>query len=451
MKKDKSPNFYCKSCEHLFIKWAGRCDVCEGWNTIEPIDKHDGQKNSDAMFVPISQQQAFQEQRYKTGIDEFDRVCGGGLVEGSIILLAGEPGIGKSTLLLQVLAQVGQKKPVYYISAEESVQQVQGRFSRLSCPASDDIYLSSSSDLDKVLGILKTKKPGLVIIDSIQTMFSQKIDATIGSMAQIRVCTMDLMAFAKSSSMTVIIVGHVTKDGQLAGPKLLEHMVDTVLYFEGDRHYDFRLLRTLKNRFGPTDEMGVFRMQDQGLVEIANPSELFLSNGTITETGCSIFASLEGMRPILCEVQTLVTDTAFGIAKRTCVGFDMNRLSMILAILDSRLKMSLSQKDVYLNVAGGLKITEPSADLAVAASLISSYQKKPAPKGIFFGELSLSGHLRPVRRPYLRLQEAERLNLKQAYIPKQTEDKQLKNLTVIELASIQDYIKYLHSHADDQI
>jgi DNA repair protein RadA/Sms len=244
--------------------------------------------------------------------------------------------------------------------------------------------------------------------------------------------------------MTVIVVGHVTKDGQLAGPKLLEHMVDTVLHFEGDRHYDFRLLRTLKNRFGPTDEMGVFRMQDQGLLEISNPSELFLSNSNTMETGCSIFASLEGMRPILCEVQTLVTDTAFGIAKRTCVGFDMNRLSMILAILDSRLKMSLSQKDVYLNVAGGLKITEPSADLAVAASLISSYQKKPVPKGIFFGELSLSGHLRPVRRPHLRLQEAERLNLKQAFIPHQTDDKPLKNLKTIELISIQEYIQYVH-------
>jgi DNA repair protein RadA/Sms len=359
--------------------------------------------------------------RKLTTLSEFDRVCGGGLVPGSVLLVGGDPGIGKSTLLLQVVAAFSKQYRCVYISGEEAVSQVRMRAKRLGVSNSDNLHLASSTHVHDILNALEDvqsteKSPlDLLIIDSIQTMTSEQSDSAAGSVSQVRVCTQELITFAKSKGTAVILVGHVTKEGVIAGPRVLEHMVDTVLYFEGDRNYHYRILRSVKNRFGATDEIGVFEMTEGGLAEVHNPSALFLNQHDYPISGSAIFAGIEGTRPILMEIQALVAPSHLATPRRTSVGWDTNRLAMMIAVLESRCGLSFANRDVYLNIAGGLKITEPAADLAVAAALLSALKNRPAPqKTVFFGEIGLAGEVRSVSQSELRLKEASKLGFEQA-------------------------------------
>ncbi len=364
------------------------------------------------------------EPRWLTGIDEFDRVCGGGLVQSSALLVGGDPGIGKSTLLLQICAALGEQgHATVYISGEESVEQLQLRAQRLGLQKSN-VLLAAETSLRDILASLESgleKSPRLLVIDSIQTVWTDTLDASPGTVSQVRACAHELVRFAKKSQTSVIMVGHVTKDGQIAGPRVVEHMVDSVLYFEGERGDRFRILRAVKNRFGAADEIGVFDMSDAGLRQVANPSALFLDNRGQNVSGAAVFAGIEGSRPVLVEVQALVAQSALGTPRRAVVGWDASRLAMVLAVLDSRCGLGLAAMDVYLNVAGGLRIREPAADLAVAAALISSRADVPvAAEAVIFGEISLSGAIRPVTQMESRLKEAAKLGFTRAIIPKST-------------------------------
>ena len=425
-------HFVCQSCGTVHGKWAGRCDACGQWNSLveeakaqnaRPTSKRSG-KGLD--FVDLASETA-DLPRLKTTIAELDRVTGGGLVPGSAILVGGDPGIGKSTLLLQAvgaLANAGAKTA--YISGEESTGQVRRRARRLGL-ADANVQLASETSLGPILDGLNAAKPDVVVIDSIQTMWSDQLGAAPGTVAQVRHCAQDLTRYAKRRGATLIIVGHVTKDGQIAGPRVVEHMVDAVLYFEGDRQHQFRILRAHKNRFGPTDEIGVFEMREQGLAEVPNPSALFLDGRGDHAPGAAVFAGLEGSRPMLTEIQALVAPAAFGTPRRACVGWDNARLAMVLAVLEARCSVSFAGKDVYLNVAGGLRINEPGADLAVAAAIVSSAFDIPLPPdSVVFGEISLSGDVRPVGRAVARLKEADKLGFKRAITaqsPKRTDGK----------------------------
>lgn len=413
--------YVCQNCGTIHSKWGGKCEGCHGWNSlieeVVHVEKKAAKHAIATEFVPI-QGEALDAPRIKTGIEEFDRVCGGGLVPGSVILVGGDPGIGKSTLLLQVVAQLSKALGCAYVSGEEAVAQVRLRAKRLEITGENKLHLAAATNVQEILkGLNNLDEPvRLAIIDSIQTMNHEGIDSAPGTVTQVRACTHELITAAKQSNMVVILVGHVTKEGVIAGPRILEHMVDTVLYFEGDRHYHYRILRSVKNRFGATDEIGVFEMQTQGLIEVPNPSALFIANHQADLSGSAIFAGLEGTRPILTEVQALVAPSYFAAPKRTSVGWDSSRLSMILAVLETRCGLSFANKDVYLNVAGGLKLTEPAADLAIAAALISANKNCPVPKGsIFFGEIGLAGEVRGVNNPDLRLKEATKLGFDQAY------------------------------------
>jgi len=413
--------FVCQSCGTVHGKWAGRCDACGEWNvlveettaqTVKPGAKR--KKGRSVDFVDLGGESA-ELPRLKTDIAELDRVTGGGLVPGSAILVGGDPGIGKSTLLLQAtgkLATMGLKTA--YISGEESVGQVRRRAKRLDM-ADAAVSLAAETSLGPILDGLMTERPDVVIIDSIQTLWTDQLGAAPGTVAQVRACAQELTRFAKKRGVCVILVGHVTKDGQIAGPRVVEHMVDAVLYFEGDRAHQFRILRAHKNRFGPTDEIGVFEMRESGLAEVANPSALFLDGRGENATGTAVFAGLEGTRPMLTEIQALVAPAAFGTPRRAVVGWDSGRLAMVLAVLEARCGVSFGGKDVYLNVAGGLKINEPAADLAVAAAIASSAFDMPLPAdSVVFGEISLSGDVRPVGRTDARLKEAAKLGFKRA-------------------------------------
>lgn len=412
--------YVCQECGTSHNKWGGRCEGCGEWNILveEAVSKAVKKAAialSNEWFVDLSQTQNSTYQRHASGLEEFDRVCGGGLVPGSVILVGGDPGIGKSTLLLQLSVQLSKTLTSAYVSGEESIEQLQMRAQRLQLK-SDNLKLAVSNNLEEIIvGINSNKDIKLVIIDSIQTVASNQIDGACGTVSQVRFCAQQLLQIAKKQNIIVILVGHVTKEGILAGPRVLEHMVDTVLYFEGDKSYDFRLLRTVKNRFGANNEIGIFTMGEEGLQEVANPSALFLSHTEEQVPGVAIFAGIEGTRPILCEIQALIAPTYFGAPRRTTVGLDSNRLAMIIAVLESRCNLNLGNKDVYLNVAGGLKITEPAADLAVAAALISAIKKSPNLKNwVYCGEISLSGEVRPVAHQQLRLKEAEKLGFIQA-------------------------------------
>jgi DNA repair protein RadA/Sms len=386
--------FICQNCGAIHPKWTGKCEGCDSWNTlieeiVQPIKKA-GRHLAATEFVPLFGETA-DVPRIITGIIEFDRVCGGGLVPGSVILVGGDPGIGKSTLLLQVAAYLSKNYPCAYVSGEEAIAQVRLRAKRLAIDDQNNyLHLASATNVQEILKGAHHISPSirLMIIDSIQTMSHENIDSSPGTVTQVRACTHDLITMAKQTNMIVILVGHVTKEGVIAGPRILEHMVDTVLYFEGDRQYHYRILRAVKNRFGATDEIGVFEMQGHGLVEVPNPSALFIANHQSSLSGSAIFAGLEGTRPLLTEVQALVAPSYLATPRRTSVGWDTSRLSMILAVLETRCGLSFANKDVYLNVAGGLKLTETAADLAVAAALISAYKNIPVPHGsIFFGEI----------------------------------------------------------------
>lgn len=422
--------YVCQSCGVSYPKWRGQCEGCSQWNTLSLEHAVPKAKSSGNETIAFQGIQGVEEEvsfaRIVTGKGEFDRVCGGGLVGGSVTLVAGDPGIGKSTLLLQVAGIVARQIPTFYISGEESVSQVRLRAQRLGLEntplqiASTTVLEDFLPTLEKVpLGPLGDAHPrALVILDSIQTVISREVQAPAGSLSQIRECLHHLLGLAKSRNISVLIVGHITKDGMIAGPKTLEHMVDTVLYFEGERTSPYRLLRTRKNRFGATDEIGVFDMTDKGLQEVSNPSALFLSHRNHDIPGACIYAGLEGSRPMLLEIQALSTVSFLTNPRRSVVGWDGNRLSMVLAILEARCGLSFANKDVFLSVLGGLRITEPAADVAVALAILSCLKKRPLPHdAVAFGEMGLTGEIRPVPYTELRLKEAEKLGFTKAFIP----------------------------------
>jgi len=419
--------YVCQSCGSVHAKWAGRCDDCGSWNTLieeaasAPMGtaakaKKPGRRgrlelvslDGDGGDLP----------RHESKIAEFDRVCGGGIVPGSALLVGGDPGIGKSTLLLQAVANLANNGiSTIYLSGEEAVDQVRRRARRLGL-ADAPVALAAETGLENILDGLKAEKPQIAIIDSIQTLWTDKLAAAPGTVAQVRACAQELVRFAKKSGCAIVLVGHVTKDGQIAGPRVVEHMVDAVLYFEGERSHQFRILRAVKNRFGPTDEIGVFEMSDAGLQEVENPSALFLNDRGNQTPGAAVFAGMEGTRPVLTEIQALVAASPLGTPRRTVVGWDSGRLSMVLAVLEARCGLSFGGRDVYLNVAGGLKIGEPAADVAVAAAIISSALNAPLPAdAVVFGEMSLSGDIRAVGRSEARLKEAAKLGFSQALAP----------------------------------
>jgi DNA repair protein RadA/Sms len=419
-------SYVCQSCGAATAKWAGKCESCGGWNTIieegaaPPLGSGASRRLKGRKF-PLEDLKTDDPtpQRRPTGIAEFDRVTGGGLVPGSALLVGGDPGIGKSTLILQALgkyAQSGQR--AVYISGEEALAQVRMRGSRLGLSEAP-LHLGSATCVEDILATLESgPPPGIVAIDSIQTLWTGALDAAPGTVAQLRTASFDLVRYAKSSGAALLLVGHVTKDGQIAGPKAIEHLVDAVLYFEGERGHHFRVLRAVKNRFGATDEIGVFEMTGAGLAEVANPSALFLGDRSSAAPGTAVFAGLEGTRPLLCEIQALVSPSAYGTPRRAVVGWDSGRLAMILAVLDARAGIGIGAADVYLNVAGGLKIGEPAADLATAAALVSSLTGTPLPRDtVFFGEISLSGDIRPVPQAEARLKEAAKLGFSRAFVP----------------------------------
>lgn len=417
--------FVCASCGATYGKWQGRCDECGDWNTIheetvlspnsQAISKN---KNKSKIEFASLNSESIAPDRIVSGNFEFDRVCGGGLVRSSAVLLGGDPGIGKSTLLLQVLTACARKGyKSLYISGEEAVSQIQDRALRLNVKNSP-VDLLCETELGAIIDSLKEKKPEIAIIDSIQTIWTDSLPAAPGTVNQVRTCAHELVRFAKTHNIAIILVGHVTKDGQIAGPRVVEHLVDAVLQFEGERGHHFRILRGLKNRFGATDEIGVFEMAGEGLIEVANPSALFLDERGKGQAGSAVFAGIEGTRPILVEFQALAAKTVFGSPRRAVVGWDTNRLSMILAVLETRAGINFSGHDIYLNVAGGLKIIEPAADLAVAAALISAISDCALPDdSVVFGEISLSGDIRSVPRTETRIREAAKLGFNKALIP----------------------------------
>ena len=418
--------FVCQSCGSAHSKWSGRCDDCGGWNTIVeeaaviPIGAGAAKRAKGRPFA-LEDLKSTDElpPRRSTGIGEFDRVCGGGLVPGSAVLIGGDPGVGKSTLILQALAAHAIRGgTAVYISGEEAMAQVRMRAARMGL-ANAPVALGSATCVEDILSTLDASPtPSVIAIDSIQTIWTSALDAAPGTIAQVRTASFDLVRYAKASGAALILIGHVTKEGQIAGPKAVEHLDDSVLYFEGERSHHFRILRAVKNRFGPTDEIGVFDMTGEGLAEVGNPSALFLGDRSGSAPGTAVFAGLEGTRPLLVEIQALVAPTGYGTPRRAVVGWDSGRLAMILAVLDARAGLQLGGHDVYLNVAGGLKVSEPAADLATAAALVSALSGTPL-KGdwVFFGEISLSGAIRPAPQPELRLKEAAKLGFSVAVVP----------------------------------
>lgn len=420
----KSAIFACQSCGATYSKWQGQCDACSGWNTIVQEASADNTpkglgigKGSRIDFVPLDGESK-RPPRLTTGVAEFDRVTGGGLVPGSALLVGGDPGIGKSTILLQVAAAISKSASCAYISGEEAVDQVRMRAERLGL-ANSPVQLAAATSVRDILATLDVAAPPrLVIIDSIQTMYLDNLDSAPGSVSQVRGAADTLIRLAKRRGFTIVLVGHVTKEGNIAGPRVLEHMVDTVLYFEGERGHQFRILRAVKNRFGPADEIGVFEMTGSGLAEVPNPSALFLSGRGDPSPGSVVFAGIEGTRPVLVEMQALVAPTPHSQPRRAVVGWDGARLAMILAVLEARCAVPFAGLDVYLNVAGGIRISEPAADLAVAAALLSAREDTALPADcVLFGEISLSGALRPVSQTENRLKEAAKLGFSSAIIP----------------------------------
>ncbi|MEX2520770.1 MAG: DNA repair protein RadA [Paracoccaceae bacterium] len=439
-------SFICSACGTTHKKWAGRCDECGAWNSVQeeaglsaagPASKTLGAAKGRAVPLHAMTGEEPAPPRALTGIAEFDRVLGGGLAPASAILVGGDPGIGKSTILLQVaagLAMAGEK--TVYVSGEEALAQIRMRAARLDL-AEAPVLLASATNLRDVLTMLEAERPTLAIIDSIQTMWADNVDSAPGSVSQVRAVAHELTSFAKRRGVSVILVGHVTKDGQIAGPRVVEHMVDTVLYFEGERGHQFRILRAVKNRFGAADEIGVFEMSDRGLREVANPSALFLAGRERRTPGSVVFAGVEGTRPVLVEFQALVASSPLGTPRRNVIGWDSGRLSMILAVLEARCGVSLAGNDVFLNVAGGLRISEPAADLAVAAAVLSAHRDIAAPADVVvFGEISLSSAVRPVSQAAARLKEAKKLGFNSAWAPSMVNSEGESGMTVEEVTDL---------------
>ena len=453
--------YICQNCGGVHPKWEGRCDACGEWNTIVEETPNTGvasgpgrvlKKGRVVKTEPLNGETT-DEPRIITNIAEFDRVTGGGFVRGSALLVGGDPGIGKSTLLMQVSAALAKAgHGVVYVSGEEAVAQVRLRAKRLGV-ADQNVQLVAETNVENIITTLEAMQcPALVVIDSIQTLWTDTIDSAPGTVSQVRSSAQAMIRYAKQSGAAVVLVGHVTKDGQIAGPRVVEHMVDAVLYFEGEGGHHFRILRGVKNRFGPTDEIGVFEMSDLGLREVANPSELFLGDRNKAAPGAAVFAGMEGRRPVLVEIQALVAESSLGTPRRAVVGWDSTRLSMILAVLEAHCGVRLGNHDVYLNVAGGLRISEPAADLAVAAALVSSLANKPLPDNtVFFGEVSLSGHLRPVSQAAGRLKEAGKLGFERATYAKGNEVVKSIGLQLNTISTLADLVVELISEADEAL
>ena len=422
-------SFICQNCGTVYPRWSGKCDSCGGWNTIVEENSAAGVGGGPASLTarrkgrPVAlttlSGEAEDAPRIRSGISELDRVTGGGFVRGSAVLVGGDPGIGKSTLLMQTAAALAyQGHRVIYVSGEEAVAQVRLRAQRLGM-ADAPVELAAETNVEDILATLDGgKRPDLVILDSIQTLWTDIAESAPGTVTQVRASAQAMIKYAKSTGAAIVLVGHVTKDGQIAGPRVVEHMVDAVLYFQGEAGHQFRILRGVKNRFGPTDEIGVFEMSDMGLREVANPSELFLGERNSISPGAAVFAGMEGTRPVLVEVQALAAPTTLGTPRRAVVGWDSSRLAMILAVLEAHCGVRFGSHDVYLNVAGGYRITEPAADLAVAAALVSSLAGIALPADcVYFGEVSLSGAVRPVAHVAQRLKESEKLGFRRAVVP----------------------------------
>ena len=420
----------------------GKCPECGEWDsfTAEKRDKKNKASNSSPHVrnkpVPIHSIQLLQEPRICTGIEEFDRVLGGGIVEASLILIGGDPGIGKSTLMLQALSTLAMSgRKALYISGEESIRQIKMRGKRLGAE-STSMLVASETDLDSILAMIEAEKPDVVVVDSIQTVYNPEIGSTPGSVTQIREASIRLMNIAKETGIPLFLVGHVTKGGEIAGPRIMEHMVDTVLYFEGDRNHIFRILRAVKNRFGSTNEIGVFEMKEKGLEQVPNPSALFLSERSINAPGSVVMASMEGTRPILLEIQGLASNSGPGTPRRTVLGLDPNRVALIAAVMEKRLGINLAQTDIFMNVAGGVKVAEPAADLGIAVALVSSFLDRVVPEGIIvFGEIGLTGEIRATSHADLRIKEAEKMGFSKCIIPKNSL-KQANNIKKIKINGI---------------
>ena len=445
MAKGKTSVYFCQNCGFESSKWMGQCPGCKEWNSFveESVDRKAGASASvkkaleEAKPVPLSAVSSADEKRTSTDMKELDRVLGGGIVKGSLVLVGGDPGIGKSTLLLQVCKNLSNKNlSVLYISGEESLQQIKIRAERIGT-FSDSLELLCETNLDVIKEVISRKKPGVVIVDSIQTMFSEAVGSAPGSVSQVREATSVFMQIAKGMDISIFIVGHVTKEGVVAGPRVLEHMVDTVLYFEGDRHESYRILRGVKNRFGSTNEIGVFEMRNVGLVEVENPSEFMLSGKPIGASGSVVACSMEGTRPILLEIQALVCHTNFGNPRRTATGTDYNRVNLLLAVLEKRLGMRLSECDAYVNIAGGIRMNEPAIDLGIVLAIMSSKLDKPIDeKTICFGEVGLSGEVRGVSMAEQRVLEAKKLGFKRCILPQVCKAGFLHPIEGIELVGV---------------
>ncbi len=451
-------NYTCSDCGAISNKWTGQCSSCQQWNTLTESVVESGGVNrysngprlalaQTAPVLSLFDIAAVDVPRFGTGIEEFDRVLGGGLVAGGVVLIGGDPGIGKSTLLLQALANMAQHKKVLYVSGEESGAQIALRAKRLAI-ADCDLKLQAEIQLEKILGTLADLKPEVVVIDSIQTVYSDALSAAPGSVSQVRECAAQLTRVAKLTGVTIILVGHVTKDGTLAGPRVLEHIVDTVLYFEGDTHSSFRLVRAIKNRFGAVNELGVFAMTEKGLKGVSNPSALFLSQHDNQVPGSCVMVTQEGTRPLLVEIQALVDASHLPNARRLSVGLEQNRLAMLLAVLHRHAGVAAFDQDVFINAVGGVKITEPAADLAVLLAINSSMRNKALPRGlVVFGEVGLAGEIRPAPRGQERLREAAKLGFSIAMVPKSNLPKQaIEGLTLIGVERIDDAFNKLREH-----
>lgn len=462
MAKSRTTAFFCKECGYESAKWSGQCPSCKAWNTFveEPVVKEKNVKgivNINAKYhetagvkkaapVRLSSVTAADTDRIKTDICELDRVLGGGIVEGSLVLVGGDPGIGKSTLLLQMCYNLAKNgNSVLYISGEESLGQIKLRAQRVG-EASDNLMVLCETSLDTIENVLENVKPQIVVIDSIQTMYREEVGAAPGSVSQVRETTAVLMQLAKGLNISIFIVGHVTKEGVVAGPRMLEHMVDTVLYFEGDKNAAYRILRSVKNRFGSTNEIGVFEMCQEGLAEVANPSEYMLTGRPEEASGSVVVCLLEGTRPILVEIQALVCDSNFGMPRRTAAGADYNRVNLLMAVLEKRAGIHLSGSDAYVNIAGGMKLNEPAMDLGIVMALVSSFRNRPMMENtIVFGEVGLAGEVRAVSQPQIRINEAVKLGFENCILPQVClkNIKKTDKINLIGISSVKDAVKLI--------
>ena len=451
MAKAKKTVYFCQNCGHEESKWLGQCPACKEWNSfVEEKVSHSStatvRKRNEANVVTLTSVETDDDERMRTGIRELDRVLGGGIVPGSLVLVGGDPGIGKSTLLLQVCQKLAaQNKKVLYISGEESMKQIKLRANRMG-EFSETLFLLCETNLGTIRDVIELQKPEMVVIDSIQTMYNEEVGSAPGSVSQVRESTNVLMQLAKGLTISIFIVGHVTKEGTVAGPRVLEHMVDTVLYFEGDRHASYRILRGVKNRFGSTNEIGVFEMQKTGLVEVENPSEYMLNGRPENASGSVVACAIEGTRPMLVEIQALVCKTNFGFPRRTAAGMDYNRINLLMAVLEKRLGLGLSDYDAYINMAGGIRMNEPAVDLGIVMAIISSYKNKPIDeKMIVFGEVGLSGEVRAVTMPEQRVAEAKKLGFKICVMPEVSLKNigEIEGIEVVGVKSVRDAMQYI--------